>query len=320
MDRLGRVATMAILLGSTVAVAAFGFASFAIGVTSGRGTGSSMAQVGPARAAGPDVRSSIALVIDTARGDTLYSKYSNKPAPIASITKLMTAMVVLDAHSPLDEAIQIKRADVDTIKLSASRLSVGARLKRGDLLRVALMASDNRAAAALARTYPGGTVACLNAMNRKALQLGMASTHFTDPTGLSSRNVSSAEDLVRLVLTASEYPMIREASTSSFHPVRLSNGQVLEFHNSNRLVGNKTWDIELSKTGYIEEAGRCLVMKSNIAARQVVIILLNSWGKYTRLGDASRIRKWMEGNPPSPGKASSVTPQPAVDGGSRPRL
>ena len=275
---------------------------------------------GPARTTGPDVRSNIALVIDTAQGRTLYAKHPEKVAPIASITKLMTAMVVLDAHSPLDEAIQIKRADVSTLKHSPSRLPVGARLKRMDLLRLALMSSDNRAAAALARNYPGGTPACLQAMNRKARQIGMLATRFNDPTGLSSGNVSSAADLSKLVLTASEYPLIREASTSASHVVRLPGGRVLEFHNSNRLVSNKTWEIELSKTGYIEEAGRCLVMKSKIAARQVVIVLLDSWGKYTRLGDASRIRKWMEETLRSPAPAGEALPrtEPVRTGGVRP--
>jgi D-alanyl-D-alanine endopeptidase (penicillin-binding protein 7) len=301
LDRIVRVAAMAVMIGSTMVVAAGGLPWAEIRGAPRAPIGASTANTGPGRAGGPDVRSNMALVIDTAQGVTLYAKHPEKVAPIASITKLMTAMVVLDAQSPLDEAIQVKRADVSPLKHSPSRLPVGARLKRGDLLRVALMASDNRAASALARTYPGGTPACLEAMNRKARQLGMLSTHFTDPTGLSSGNVSSAADLARLVLAASGYPMIREATTSSYHPVRLASGRVLEFHNSNRLVANKTWDIELSKTGYIDEAGRCLVMKAKIAARPVVIILLDSFGKYTRLGDASRIRKWMEETSRSPG-------------------
>jgi D-alanyl-D-alanine endopeptidase (penicillin-binding protein 7) len=242
----------------------------------------------------PAVRSNLALVIDAEQRETLFSKQPEKVAPIASITKLMTAMIVLDAGSPLDEEIAIERADVDTVKHSHSRLPVKARLQRGDLLRVALMASDNRAASALARTYPGGTPAFVEAMNRKANGLGMLSTRFTDPTGLSDKNVSSAADLARLVLAARDYPRIREATTTASCLVRLSGGRVIEFHNTNRLVSNKTWDIALSKTGYIEEAGRCLVMEAKIAARQVVIVLLDSWGKYTRMGDASRIRTWME--------------------------
>jgi len=177
---------------------------------------------------------------------------------------------------------------------------VGARLERGQLLQLALMSSDNRAPSALARTYPGGTAACVEAMNRKARELGMLSTHFKDPTGLSDENVSSAQDLARLVLTASGYPRIREATTSPSSAVKLSGSRVVEFHNTNRLVGSKSWDIALSKTGYINEAGRCLVMEAKIAARQVIIVLLDSWGKNTRLGDASRIRKWMEATLPSP--------------------
>ena len=266
---------------------------------------------GLASAAGPDVKSHMALVIDAAQGETLYAKRSAQVAPIASITKLMTAMVVLDAQSPLDEAITIERADVDTLKHSKSRLPVGDGLARGDLLRVALMASDNRAASALARTYPGGIAACLEAMNRKARELGMPSTRFTDPAGLSGENVSSAVDLARLVLAAGGYPLIRESTTSTFHPVTLTSGRLLEFHNSNRLVSNKTWNIGLSKTGYINEAGRCLVMQAEIAARQVVIVLLDSWGKYTRLGDAIRIRKWMEETIRSPGTARQFTPRNA---------
>jgi len=255
---------------------------------------------------GPELKSSVALVLDVARGETLYAKHPDQVAPIASITKLMTAMVVLDAQCPLDEAIEIDRADVDTRKHTRSRLPVGESLGRGELLRVALMASDNRAATALARTYPGGTEACLEAMNRKAKELGMFRTRFIDPTGLSGGNVSSAEDLSRMVQAAAAYPAIHEATTSSFHAVTLSSGRVLEFHNSDGLVHNKTWNIGLSKTGYINEAGRCLVLQAEIAARQTVIVLLNSWGKYTRLGDANRIRKWMEAVLPPPGDEPEV--------------
>jgi len=250
---------------------------------------------------GPELKSNVALVVDAAQGRTLYAKHADRVAPIASITKLMTAMIVLDARSPLDEMITIDRADVDTSRPTRSRLPVGARLTRGDLLRVALMASENRAAAALARTFPGGTEACLEAMNRKAGELGMALTRFTDPTGLSGRNVSSAKELARMVLAAGGYPAIREATTTYVHPVTLADGRVLEFHNSDGLVNNRTWNIGLSKTGYIKESGQCLVLQATIAARQVVIVLLDSWGKYTRLGDANRIRKWMEAELPPPG-------------------
>lgn len=249
---------------------------------------------------GPDIRSNMALVLDQAVGETLYAKKPDQVAPIASITKLMTAMVVLDAGLPLDEPIAIDKADVDVMKHSHSRLPVGAVLPRGEVLRVALMSSDNRAAAALARTYPGGTAACVEAMNRKANALGMERSTFADPTGLTSRNVSSAEDLSRMVLAAARYDPITTATTTADHQVTLSNGRVLEYHNSNGLVSNKTWTIGLSKTGYINEAGRCLVMLAQIATRQVVIVLLDSWGKNTRLGDANRIRHWMESNLPLP--------------------
>jgi D-alanyl-D-alanine endopeptidase (penicillin-binding protein 7) len=189
---------------------------------------------------------------------------------------------------------------VDGVKHSASRLKVGERLTRGDLLWVALMASENRAAAALARTYPGGRGACVAAMNHKALELGMSHTRFEDASGLSSENVSSAEDLSRMVRSAYRYPAIRVSTTSATHSVTLSDGRVLEYHNSNGLVKNRAWTIGLSKTGYLNEAGRCLVMRAEITDRPVIIVLLDSWGKYTRLGDANRIRKWMESTLPPP--------------------
>jgi serine-type D-Ala-D-Ala endopeptidase (penicillin-binding protein 7) len=258
------------------------------------------ARPAPSREAGPAVRSNLALVIDADGKTPLYSKHPDKVAPIASITKLMTAMVVLDEGSPLSEEIAITRDDIDTIKYSGSRLPVRSRLKREDLLLVALMASDNRAASALARAYPGGTAACVDAMNRKAVELGMHATRFADPTGLSDRNVSTAADLARLVLAARAYPRIRAASVTPSRMVNIGRGRVLPFHNSNRLVNNRTWSIGLSKTGYIDEAGRCLVMEAKIAARDVVIVLLDSFGKYTRLGDASRIRTWMEQTLPTP--------------------
>ncbi|HET8948109.1 MAG TPA: D-alanyl-D-alanine endopeptidase [Candidatus Polarisedimenticolia bacterium] len=260
----------------------------------------------------PQIRSNVALVIDAALGTPLYSKHKDQVAPIASITKLMTAMVVLDAALPPDEPVILDKADVDHMKNTRSRLPVGAVIARGDLLRVALMSSDNRAAAALARTYPGGTAACVSAMNRKAIALGMTRTSFADPTGLSSLNVSNAEDLTRLVLAASAYAPIREATTSFDHRLTLGDGRVLEFHNSNGLVRNPAWSIGLSKTGYINEAGRCLVMQAEIAAKQVVIVLLDSWGKYTRLGDANRIRHWLEGAAARAGAGASA-PAAAVE-------
>jgi serine-type D-Ala-D-Ala endopeptidase (penicillin-binding protein 7) len=248
---------------------------------------------------GLDLKSHAVLVIDEARGQTLYAKNPENVMPIASITKLMTAMVVLDADLALDETIVIDKADVDGVKHTASRLRVGSSLSRGDLLRLGLMSSENRAAAALGRTYPGGTAALVAAMNEKALELGMLKSHFADATGLDTENVSSAEDLALMVRAASQYPLIREFTTTPVHQVVLSNGGVLDYQNSNGLVKNKRWTIGLSKTGYLNEAGRCLVLKAEIAARPVIIVLLDSWGKYTRLGDANRIKKWMESALPS---------------------
>jgi serine-type D-Ala-D-Ala endopeptidase (penicillin-binding protein 7) len=246
-----------------------------------------------------DVKSNVALVLDEADGQTIFAKNTDKISPIASITKLMTAMVVLDARLPLDQEIRVDKADVDHKKNSHSRLPVGTRLTRGDLLWLALMASENRAAAALARTYAGGVGECVAAMNRKAAEIGMSQSRFADPTGLDDGNVSSAPDLARMVRVASAYPAIREFTTSTSHDVTLLDGRVLQFRNSNGLVSNKDWTIGLSKTGYIAAAGRCLVMQAVIAARPVIIVLLDSWGKYTRQGDANRIRKWMEAMLPS---------------------
>jgi D-alanyl-D-alanine endopeptidase (penicillin-binding protein 7) len=229
----------------------------------------------PARAS-PDVKSTDAVV------------------PVASITKLMTAVVVLDSRAPLDETIVISEADLDEIKHTRSRLRVGTALTRNEALRLALMASENRAAAALARVHEGGTREFAAAMNRKAVSLGMLHTKFVDGTGLSSENVSTAQDLSRLVIAAYEYPLIREHTTAPSYAVTLENGRLIQYANSNRLVNSSAWDIGLSKTGFINEAGRCLVMQSRIASRQVVIVLLDSWGKLTRIGDANRIKKWME--------------------------
>ncbi|HKQ98093.1 MAG TPA: D-alanyl-D-alanine endopeptidase, partial [Candidatus Polarisedimenticolia bacterium] len=267
---------------------------------------------GPVPRKSPEVRSNLALVWDESEAKPLYAKRPEQVAPIASITKLMTAMVVLDAGLPLDEPLAIEKADIDRVKYSKSRLPVGGRLARGELLRVALMSSDNRAAAALGRTFPGGTSACVLAMNRKAMELGMTQSRFEDTSGLSSGNVSSAGDLSRMVRAAMRYPEIREATTTAVHRVTFTNGRVLEFRNSNGLVSNKSWDIGLSKTGYINEAGRCLVMQATIAAREVVIVLLDSWGKNTRLGDANRIRHWMEASLPRPGNATAAAPTGAT--------
>ena len=240
------------------------------------------------------LKSSSALVIDLGDGSTVYAKNTKNVVPIASITKLMTAMVVLDAGLPLDEPIIVDNADVDFLKHTHSRLGVGTALSRGEMLRLALMSSENRAAAALGRAYPGGLEAFIAAMNRKAVELGMWSTRFVDPTGLSSDNVSTAEDLVKMVKGAYDYALIRESTTTQAHEVATAAGRSLQFRNSNGLVQNPTWEIGLSKTGYIVEAGRCLVMQAKIAARPVVIVLLDSWGKHTRIGDANRIKKWLE--------------------------
>lgn len=250
-----------------------------------------------ARAAGGlNVKSTSALVLDQAGQRILYAKNIDWVVPIASITKLMTALVVLDSGLPLDEPIKISKDDRDGLKGTRSRLSVGMSVSREDLLRIALMASENRAAAALSRAYPGGTDAFVAAMNRKAAELGMWRSRFVDGTGLSSGNVSNAQDLARLVGAAYRHPLIREYTTDSEYTVRLANGRKMRFTNSNRLVRNSGWDIGLSKTGYISEAGRCLVMQAHIAATPVIIVLLDSWGHLTRIGDANRIKKWMESN------------------------
>jgi D-alanyl-D-alanine endopeptidase (penicillin-binding protein 7) len=223
----------------------------------------------------------------------LYSRHSDVPMPIASITKLMTALVVLDAKQPLDEPIQITDADRDRPKGGVSRLTVGTTLTRGDLMHLALMSSENRAAHALGNNYPGGMPAMVAAMNAKAAMLGMVSSHFVDPTGLSSQNVASPADLSKLVIAASQNPTIREYSTDTRYAVKVRR-RMVEFHNTDNLVANPTWNIIVQKTGYIAEAGKCLVMAAVIEGRSVVIVLLDSLGKYTRVADARRIKTWME--------------------------
>lgn len=233
------------------------------------------------------------LVIDTATGDSVYQKNASSVMPIASISKLMTAMVVLDAGLPMDEIITIGQEDVDMLKGSHSRIPVGAAMSRETALLVALMSSDNRAAHALGRHYPGGIHAFIRAMNQKAQALGMHDSHFVEPTGLSSQNVSTARDLARMVTASSQYAKIRELSTTSDARIQIGKRQ-LDFRNTNALIRNPGWDIEVSKTGYISEAGRCLVMHAKVAHRPVAIVLLDSSGKMTRVGDAVRIKKWME--------------------------
>jgi serine-type D-Ala-D-Ala endopeptidase (penicillin-binding protein 7) len=239
------------------------------------------------------LKSSSVLIVDQSDSSVLYSRHPDVPMPIASITKLMTALVVLDAKQPLDELIQITDADRDMPKGSFSRLVVGTVLSRGDLMHLALMSSENRAAHALGNNYPGGMPAMVAAMNAKAAELGMVSSRFVDPTGLSSQNVASPEDLTKLVIAASHNPSIREYSTDSRYAVKVRRHMV-EFHNTDNLVANPAWNIIVQKTGYITEAGKCLVMAAVIEGRPVVIVLLDSSGKYTRVADAKRIKTWME--------------------------
>lgn len=264
------------------------------------------ARIEAANRSEPALASTTALVLDARTGQTLYAKNADEAAPIASITKLMTAMVVIDAKLPLDEAVQLASEDIDTIKGSKSRLPIGTHFRRDDLIRLALMASDNRAALALGRAYPGGTTAFVQAMNAKATAIGLQHTRFVDAAGLSPGNVASATDLGKLVAAASEYELIREYSTTPSADVTLPNsGRKVGFVNTNALVRSSDWNIGLSKTGYISEAGKCLVMMARISNQPVVIVLLDSWGRLTRIGDANRIRKWLEKNPPK----IAVTPQ-----------
>ena len=244
-------------------------------------------------AGNPGLRSASAIVLD-GQGNVIYSKDENTVRPIASITKLMTAMVILDAGLDLDEKLTITRADRDLIRMTGSRLGFGATLTRRELILLALMSSENRAATALGRTYPGGMEAFVAQMNAKAQALGMHKSRFADSSGLRSENVSTASDLAKMVTAASRYPLITQATTTVRHEVRpyASKGP-LNYGNTNRLLKNDSWNIELSKTGYINEAGRCLVMQANIDGEHVSIILLNSFGKLTPFGDSNRLRKWM---------------------------
>nr|WP_244195903.1 D-alanyl-D-alanine endopeptidase [Paraburkholderia susongensis] len=239
------------------------------------------------------LRSSVAYVIDQNSGEPLFDKNSRAVVPIASITKLMTAMVVLDSKAPMTEQIEVTDEDRDYEKNTGSRLSVGSVLSREDMLHIALMASENRAAAALSRYYPGGRPAFLAAMNAKAKQLGMTDTHFENPTGLTSMNVSSARDLVKMVNAAYQYPLIRRFSTDHSYEV-YTGKRTLAYNSTNALVRNPTWDIGLQKTGFINEAGECLVMQATIHGRPMVMVLLDSSGKYSRFADATRLRTWLD--------------------------
>lgn len=259
----------------------------------------------------PDLRSTSALVVDEGDASILLSRNADKAAPIASITKLMTALVILDAEQSLDEKIEISRDDRAIDRGGPSRLAAGTVLSRGDLLHLALMSSENRAAYAVGRSYPGGIDAMIVAMNAKARALGMRSAHFADPTGLSSQNVASPSDLSRLVMAASRNATIRSYSTDPEHTVTVGRGRV-EFRNTNNLVRNKDWDIVVQKTGYTEAAGRCLVMKTVVNDRPVVIVLMNSYGKYTRVADAARIRRWIETGHPQAITRSAMVTEPST--------
>lgn len=240
-----------------------------------------------------DLKSSVALVVDQDTKEVLLSKNDHAVLPIASLTKLMTGLLIVEANLPMDEVLTITQDDVDTEKNSSSRLHVGAKLTRGEMLHLALMSSENRAAHALGRTYPGGLQHFVHLMNSKAKLLGMAETQFVEPTGLSSRNQSSAHDLATLVNVAHANRTMRELSTSPGRAVAVGN-RTLQFNNTNSLVKSDRWDIGLQKTGYISEAGRCLVMQAEVSGRKLIMVFLDSVGKYSRQGDAERVRRWVE--------------------------
>jgi len=243
-----------------------------------------------------DLKSNAALVIDQDTNEVLFSKNDQAVLPIASLTKLMTGLILSEANLPKDQLISISQDDVDTEKGSSSRLRVGTELSRGELLHLALMSSENRAAHALARSYPGGLPVFVGLMNAKAKLIGMSDTHYVEPTGLSSKNQSSARDLAKLVNVAHREPILRELTTSPDYQVAVGN-RTLQYNNTNRLVKNPAWDIGLQKTGYITEAGRCLVMQTKIAGRKLIMVFLDSAGKLTRIADAERVRHWVESRP-----------------------
>lgn len=252
-------------------------------------------KAGPALADNYDLflKSSAAVVMDQPTGAILYEKKSHERLPIASITKLMTAMVLLDSKPYLAEQIEIGPEDVDTLRNSHSRLPVRTSLTVEEMLRLALMSSENRAASALSRHYPGGKPAFVRAMNQKARSLGLRHTHFLDPTGLNTANVSSARDLAKMVMAAANYPLIREMTTTQSYDQQVGN-RILTFRNTNALVKNEDWKIDVSKTGYINESGKCLVMQTWLNNRPTVIVLLDSWGHYSPVGDSNRIKKWID--------------------------
>jgi D-alanyl-D-alanine endopeptidase (penicillin-binding protein 7) len=263
------------------------------------------------------LRSGAAIVLDQDTKEVLYSKNPEAILPIASLSKLMTALVISEAKQPLDEVLAITNDDIDTEKNTHSRLTPGTQLSRGVMLHLALMSSENRAANALGRNYPGGLAAFVPAMNAKAKELGMVDTHYVEPTGLSSQNKSSARDLAVLVNAAHQVPLLREYSTTPSLDVELGRRQV-QFHTTDRLVANPTWDIGLQKTGFINEAGQCLVMQAQMAGRKLIMVLLDSAGKYSRIADAERIRKWVTANhtaPVVPAAAAAATAHVATIAG-----
>ena len=241
------------------------------------------------------VKSPKAIIYDAESGDIIYQKKANEKSSIASLTKLMTAMVLIDSNLDLDKKVTITKSDFDKIKGTSSRLWLGSELSRKELLSIALIASDNRAASAISNSYPGGKKAFVQAMNVKAKQLGMDDTSFADPTGLDKNNISTAIDLVKMTQAAQQYPLIRELSTSSYYEANIKNKKIkLNYNNTNLLVRQGLWDIDISKTGYIREAGKCLIMQTKVMDKPIIMVFLKSYGKYTRTADAKRVRKWLE--------------------------
>lgn len=259
-----------------------------------------------------ELKSNVALVLDQTNSKILFEKNSSIALPIASITKLMTSMIVVESRQNMDEMIEVTDEDIDHEKNTHSRLRIGSLLSRANMLHIALMSSENRAASALGRNYPGGIVAFVAAMNAKARALGMMDTHYVDSTGLSSRNVASARDLAKLVVAARQHPLICQYSTDTKYMVE-PGGRPLQYSNSNHLVANPDWEIGLQKTGFINEAGRCLVMQTNIEGRPIVMVFLDSKGKQSRIADASRVRKWIEAlKPENLGNPLAVPTSPAA--------
>ncbi len=238
--------------------------------------------------------SNVALVLDQANSEVLFEKNSNVALPIASITKMMTGLIVVEAKQDMDEILTVTDEDVDREKFSSSRLKVGTQMSRANMLHIALMSSENRAASALGRNYPGGRPAFVEAMNAKARELGMTDTHYVDSNGLSKMNVASARDLAKLAMAAYQQPMLRQFSTDPKATVELSNGRPMQFGTTNHLVASPDWAIGLQKTGFINEAGRCLMMQAVIEGRSVIMVFLDSKGKQSRTADAGRMRKWLE--------------------------